>query len=402
MKRLPIPVLITIVILSIEASSLTLARKVTHKSDFSSKPTYYPTGKPFTVDRERHVYIGRSASYRNEYVVYLLSIPEMERSAIEVPLPSYFKNNRDLLIKGDLYDKPGSERYSFHLEKLLCYDTSSGKAAILVSNKIREGSLTRERYLVALWDLGQKRITAVHKLAEKRYSRDMDNYMSYNFIRVPRHPGTGTLYLVQNEAPVNRLMVDGRKKTKVSLQWKVKVLAVNDEGIVPIAGFTSGRHLSGKGYIDSAGTTLFLAEYYESFHKKKGAGYLVDLVKGDITRIAIPETTYGAAFGRRGSYLYLASSETGHLWQVNRETGSLVKKLFIGTRGHSLFLAQGDNLIWIRNNGFQFIRADSMQKGPFHSIKPFISGFSHTEGSFGFGNFIFIRNQYELLLLRLQ
>ncbi len=393
MKKIILIIAIVILPLLSYSVRVKLVKSTTIKTDFKARPTIY-VQSPLLVDDGKMIYMAKSAAFEQDFYVYFLKLPTLELVKKQIPINEFFSKNEDLLINNQS-KKRNRNTYSF--DKMLFYDSKNGLAGFNIINKLSVNGIKKEQIYVLIWDLNSNKIKKAHLIAtlEVDKRKTFKNYHAF-------YPSTyvsdtkifyGFLYI--GTAKKKEKMRGSRRYASYDYLKTVgvKTFKISEEEINEVTYFkTKVNKISGDMYYFAQKNILFIPEYYEEASNTKGVGYVIDLNVNKIKTISIPFTTYGVDMSKDGRYLYFASSQTGNLWKVNTKNGKLIKRFYVGKRGHFLKLMKNEKLLWIRNSGLQFINEKRMRKDRYFPFKKFYSGFSHVEGSLAGDDFIFIKN----------
>jgi hypothetical protein len=351
-------------------------------------PTFYHGSALEPMDRDRLLYLG-SGMWQEQEVFYLLRLRDLQTLTVRAPLAAYLDRFPEVLGR----DKRPTHRY-FQIQRLLFYDRDTAAAAVEASDDAGAREVTRHFYFH--WDLKKGAFTEATLVAR---TRGRGSYT--NPITVGYDPGRRTFYYVRDvvhtrgRAPAS---ADAKQPSR-----KVTVVAFDQGKARVLTRFPTALPLARRAYFDGPRRRALLVEYAERGMGVEPRGHLVQLDSGRVKSFTIPVVTYGAAFARDGSRLYLYSSQTGMLWAVDPATGKALQRIKVGGLGHELARWSGDDLLLLRNAGLQLVRPGKrLRKGPFVPVRRIYTGFSHVQGSRVLGQRVFVKNGTDLHVVTLE
>ncbi|TGN17266.1 YncE family protein [Leptospira idonii] len=359
--------------------SQTLADSFSLKTDFQAKPSFYEESSPYLVNRGGYVYIGQT-SQSDQTGIYFYNLKDKKKIFETVPIREYVSKHPSLLQEGAAGWK--EDAFPFSLTNLLFYDVKEGQAGFIVEHS--HFKLPNKKFYFFVWNLNANRIEFVEEIHEKKGS-DKSSYA----MALPI--GFDTV----SKQAYFAFAVDANMADKTANDVDVSVYKYSEGKLKKVYNYADGRFPYNIIYHESSGKVL-LQTYVESYENNSPKGRLLDLNTLDSISVVIPTVPYGACFSKDGSRFYLASSDTGELQVYETNTGKSVKKVKLGTHGHSMGFWKENELVWVRNSGIHIYDVATLKQKKLIPTKNYYKGQINVSGSLVIPDFgILLRNGFE-------
>jgi hypothetical protein len=375
------PLLILLAGTSASAQLTPRVLKQISREQRTQPPTFTPTAAPVLLDRGRLVHHGLGL-WQDQHKLSFFRLSDGAEQIVEVPLESFF-----LREAASFPGASGSGFPRYRLRSLLFYDTDDRRAGLLLDEspaRTRKGA-RRLHYLH--WDLARRQITSSLLLGEESTGSYPDGIEALLY-----DPKRQELLCQVSETPSPR---------PADVATVVSILAISPQAQRVVGQVSTARTVSRGPFVDRDRRRALVAEYAER-DGETPRGYLVDLETGKHTAMAIPLTTYGAAFNPDGKVLYLYGSKRGVVEARATESGKLLRTAKVGSLGHGLAWIGPGALLLLRNSGLQPLDAKRLTKRPFIPSTKLYPGFSHVEGSFALPGRVVIKNGGTIHLVELK
>ncbi|MCZ8156778.1 MAG: hypothetical protein O9264_11695 [Leptospira sp.] len=348
-------------------------------TDFKIRPSFYATDSPFFVNRSKHIYIGKTMN-SDVQGVHLYDTKSKTKTFLSPPIDDYFLKHPELLIQGT--EKLKVERLPVYISDLLFYDEQIGKMGIFIEHNHYQ--LTGNKSFFAVWDLEKNEISFLKELR----SDLLKDSPSYSII-LPIG------FDEKKDAAYFTFATDLDMKNKSASDVKIEVFRFVDDNLEVIQSYMSNRFPYHPVAHWEQGKIL-IQSYAEIHEAPSPNGRLIDISSGEGITVSVPVVPYGATFSKDGKLLYLASSQTGELSVLDANKGTQIKKLKLGTHGHTMGFWKENELIWVRNSGVHIYDAQTLKQKKLIPTSKYFKGHVNVAGSLVLPyQYLIIRNSFE-------
>jgi|JI8StandDraft_2_1071088.scaffolds.fasta_scaffold56859_2 WD40 repeat protein len=370
---------LSLLVLNLSLVAESIVDRFSLKTDFVIRPSFYASDSPFLVNRQNHLYIGKTMN-ADVQGLHFYDLQTKNKIFLTPPIREYFSKHPELLIAGTKALK--SDHLPVYIADLLFYDEKSGKLGFFVEHNHYE--LPTKKTFFAVWDIPENQIEFIQELS----SFPSEGFNGYSMV-LPIG------YDLNKETAYFTFATDQDLKNKTADDVSIQLFKYKNKNLEAVHTYNSkwfpynniAHFESGKILIQS------YAEIHETIPPE---GRIFDLNTNSFLQISIPVVSYGSVFSRDGKKIYLASGQTGELRVIDVDSGKVVQKTKLGTHGHSMGFWKENELVWVRNSGLHIYDAMTLKQKKTIPTSKYFKGNVNVSGSLFIPySSVIIRNGFE-------
>ncbi len=348
-------------------------------SDFAARPSFYASSSPTLVNRDAHLYIGKTINI-DVQGLHFYNLNTKSKIFLSPPIREYFSKHPELLIPGTEGLK--SDHMPVYISEILFYDEKIQKMGFYVEHS--HFKLPTKKFYFAVWNLADNEIEFIQELS----AYDTKGFNGYTMV-LPIG------FDEKSDSAYFTFALDQDLKNNSADDVSIQIFKYSGKSLTKIHSYNSKWFPYNN--IANFGKGKVLIQSYAEIHESiPPEGIIYDLNTNVPLKISIPVVSYGSVFSKDGNKIYLASGQTGELRVIDSNSGNLIQKSKIGTHGHSMGFWKENELVWMRNSGLFVYDATTLKQKKTIPTSKYFKGNVNVAGSLIIPySSVMIRNGFE-------